>query len=407
METTTNQTATIEEVERSLQSATGNLKPEESYELQREVLQKRIDRGTQKAKAILETIERDGNMLNDYLVPIGTNGEKNLLSFTGRGGLFVNVPIKGGDDSRMFSLHRNALSQVSQKLGINGKYVSDMINGGNEAWRHELMAHTLNEFANHSKRSRVLLRTVGDEARGFLSDRYKRYDSQQLLGAYIEACKSNGMQFIDAAYNGIKKFAEAVYTNVFAVETSKNGVMYFFFGTRFVDSEFGASRYAIQGFFGQSWCYNKAVSESVIAETHLGGKIKDLDYADDTMQAITEAMGKTTRDVVNKLMSKDAIQRHVAQIQAASDKEVDLDKSYKHLLSNSSLLVGEVEELKKIITNNNPRDGVTGMNTQLKLSQAIGRLSVLTKDDMRKRELDDLAGELITGKKFDLSQTLN
>lgn len=358
-----------------------------NFETQQENLYKRIEAGRERNGNILDTIQNDGIMINDAIVNLGKSSP---IHFTANGKVKMQI------EEAEFTLHPNAIIQTGTKLGINPTFIKDLANS-NEDWKRSLIANNLNEFVAHTDRNRVLVRTVSDEIRGVLSDSYKRYNSIELYNTFITQGNEMGLQVIDAHYDGLQGYIESVYPQVFPVETEKNGVMYYAFGARMRNSDFGLSPFELSLFMFQVVCYNGMVSTSAIHQRHLGRQLpEDVRLAQDTLIADTRAMNLIARDTINTVMRKQNIERKISEIQNASKTEVNLEQEFKSLVRKNQMNKTEVESLKKIVTNNRTVDGVQGENTLLKLSQAIGRVGSTNKDQVRKRELDELAYSLMT-----------
>src|SRR5574342_467950 len=79
------------------------------------------------------------------------------------------------------TLHRNAMGQMATRAGIPLAYVDDLAASGEDnTWRRQLLAHTLGQHFSHDDRS-YLLRSIGGDVRGFMSDRYRRIDCRPVL----------------------------------------------------------------------------------------------------------------------------------------------------------------------------------------------------------------------------------
>ena len=107
------------------------------------------------------------------------------------------APIEGN-----FNLHGNAISQISEKMGIPAKYLRELSAG--DAWQKQLCATILNEHSGWTGRTRVLIRAVGTEIRGVLSDSYRRLNSVDILTAFIREAANNGAVVSDAYMNDTK-----------------------------------------------------------------------------------------------------------------------------------------------------------------------------------------------------------
>lgn len=368
----------------------------QNLEVQQDTLHKRIERGQEKSKATLDVIQEDGNLLKDFILNLGAESP---ITFEGNGRVVMNIEEMPNDNYlpstvESFKLHPNAIVQTGDKLGMNSTYLKNLAYSG-EGWKHRLAAHSLNEFKAHTPRARVLVRAVGDEVRGVLSDHYKRIDSQVLYRTFITSTQENGMQLIDANYDGLQGYLEAVYPRVFNVPTPRNGDVFMAFGARMRTGDFGTSPYELAFFAFQTVCYNGMTRQTSIKQIHLGGRLPDdVEYAKETLIRESRYISSRAKDEIGHIMNRRNIEDYVGKIQNASRTQVDLDKEFK-ALAKGKMNKSEIEILKKVITNNRIEDGMQGENTQFKLSQAVGRVGVLLEDGNRKRELDDLANAIM------------
>ena len=152
-------------------------------------------------QATIERLINEGRMSHDYIAPIGVNlkkaGDRPLMAFTANGA--VNMEFTENDEGvftfHHFNLHDNAVGQLAERMGIPQRYLRNLA-GGKEDWQRAFAAHLLNTHSEWTQRSRVLVRAVGDQVRGVLSDSYRRLDAQQILTAFIE--QASGLQAVVA-----------------------------------------------------------------------------------------------------------------------------------------------------------------------------------------------------------------
>jgi hypothetical protein len=345
-----------------------------------------IEDGTNRSQPAIDKVLKDGELLTDR---IATLGEEGSLSFSSNGG----VKVKVAEES--FVMHNNAITQTADKLGVNGKHVRDLINS-DEQWQRDLIAHTLNQFSQHSTRNRVLVREVAGQVRAVLSDKYRRFNSHNIYSTFLEASANLGMQIIDAHYNDLITYIEVMYPKVFQVPTDNNGTEYLSFGSRLRHSDFGRSRLDMNMFTFKVKCLNGWVGESIMKQVHLGSTLPEaIEFANDTMEADTKAQQLALRDVVSSVLSGDNIQAVVKKIKESSQKKLDFKDEYKKLVAAGSLTKADVEVLDKIVTDGDPEQGMQGRNTLWKLSNGINALGNVSEDPTKKREFEELAGQLI------------
>lgn len=358
------------------------------YEEARMILDKKFSRISETAKPHINKIEREGNLLNDYVVPVAKNSQVKFMNNDSK----VRIVIPDAGD---FTIHPHAIGQMAEKLGISGaKYLRELADGKNE-WQVNLAAKILNEHTAHTDRNKVLVREVGGEVRAFLSDRYKRYSSSELFAQFIHASKNLGLKLYDAYADDLKAYVEMVGTELLEISFDNAPKTYVVFGARLRDSQFGAGMLELKLFMVQVVCLNGMTRDSVLKEIHRGKELPmSINIAKDTLYHDNQAKSRLIRDAINTLMTRDAIQKQIAEIQKSSGVEVDYDKELVKL-GKLGLQKSEVEDTKKILMANRITDGIYGEgNTLWKLANAVSKVSQSIKDGDRAREIEDMAGSL-------------
>lgn len=343
---------------------------------------------------VMATITRlleEGKIAQDYMVPIGVsrrNGEQRpVVSFKAADRVQLSMPE--GD----FSLHANAIGQVSEKMGIPAKYLRELSAG--VAWQKQLCATILNEHSGWTERTRVLVRTVGTEVRGILSDSYRRLNSVEILTAFIREAANQGAVVSDAYMNDTKVWCETILPAPIEIPTRKNGTVVIFAGARSSTSDYGNGSVDMRSFLLNGACLNGMVRESVMRQVHLGAKLPDsMVLSQKTYELDTQTTVSAVSDLTRGLYSRDTLMQKVVEIQGAAEVDVDFDKELKQLVQRGALLKNEGREVEKLLMNNNPDDGVTGGATLWKLTQGITAFARAQQPE-RCRELHEISGQLL------------
>lgn len=347
-----------------------------------------------KAVGVQETMSRlieEGKIAQDYIAPIGVNLKAQehspVITFSGESRLMMNMP------DGQFSLHDNAIAQLADRMGIPQRYLRNLASG--EPWAIMLAAHVLNQHSDWTQRSRVLVRTVGHQVRGVLSDSYRRLNSVEILTAFVQEAAGQGAVISDAYMNDTKVWAETILPTPITVPTKNNGDVIIFAGARFSTSDYGDGAVDMRAFMLNGACLNGMVRESVMKQVHLGSKLPDnLALSQQTYELDTKTTVSAVQDLTRGLFSADTIKRKAYEIQGASEMEVDFDRELKKLTGNGWLLKQESKEVEKILMRNNPDDGVQGGATLWKLTQAITAHARELSPE-RSRELHEISGELL------------
>lgn len=354
-------------------------------------VQSMIDGKAMGVQATMERLVNEGKIAQDYIAPLGVNLRAKqhdpVITFNGENGLMMNMP------DGQFSLHANAVGQLADRMGVPQRYLRTL--AGGEEWQVLLAAQILNEHSGWTQRSRVLVRTVGKQVRGVLSDSYRRLNSVEILTAFVEEASNQGAVISDAYMNDTKVWAETILPQPIVVPTKNNGDVVIFAGARFSTSDYGDGAVDMRAFLLNGACLNGMVRESVMRQMHLGAKLPDsLALSQQTYELDTQTTVSAVRDLTRGLFLPENIKEKAYEIQGASEMEVDLEKEVKKLTSNGSLLKAEGQEVEKLLMKNDPNDGVQGGSTLWKLTQAItAHARTLTPE--RSRELHEISGQLM------------
>ena len=347
-----------------------------------------------KAVGVRETMDRlisEGKIAQDYIAPIGVNLKINdhspVITFSANGSLRMDMP------DGQFTLHDNAIGQLADRMGIPQRYLRGLASG--EPWAKQLAATLLNEHSGWTQRSRVLVRTVGTQVRGVLSDSYRRLNSVEILTAFVQEAAQQGAVISDAYMNDTKIWAETILPTPLTVPTAKNGDVVIFAGARFSTSDYGDGAVDMRAFLLNGACLNGMVRESVMKQVHLGSKLPDnLQLSQQTYELDTKTTVSAVRDLTKGLFSKDNLMKKAIEIQGASEIDVDFEHELKRLTRDGGLLKQEGKEVEKILMRNDPEDGVQGGATLWKLTQAITAHARELSPE-RSRELHELSGQLL------------
>ena len=354
-------------------------------------VQRMIDGKAVGVRATMERLVSEGKIAQDYIAPIGVNLKINdhspVITFSANGSLRMDMP------DGQFTLHDNAIGQLADRMGIPQRYLRGLASG--EPWAKQLAATLLNEHSGWTQRSRVLVRTVGKQVRGVLSDSYRRLNSVEILTAFVQEAADQGAVISDAYMNDTKIWAETILPTPLTVPTANNGDVVIFAGARFSTSDYGDGAVDMRAFLLNGACLNGMVRESVMKQVHLGSKLPDnLQLSQQTYELDTKTTVSAVRDLTKGLFSKDNLMKKAIEIQGASEMEVDFEHELKRLTRDGGLLKQEGKEVEKILMRNDPEDGVQGGATLWKLTQAITAHARELSPE-RSRELHELSGQLL------------
>lgn len=355
-------------------------------------VQRMIDGKAVGVQATMERLINEGKIAQDYIAPIGVNLKTNdhspVITFDGSGDHLAMMMPDG-----VFSLHDNAIGQLAERMGVPKRYLKDL--AGGEAWARQLASTVLNEHSGWTQRSRVLVRTVGTQVRGVLSDSYRRLNSVEILTSFVQEAAGQGAVISDAYMNDTKVWAETILPQPIVVPTANNGDVVIFAGARFSTSDYGDGAVDMRAFLLNGACLNGMVRESVMKQVHLGSKLPDtLALSQRTYELDTATTVSAVRDLTKGLFSRETLERKAYEIQGASEIEVDAEREIKTLTKEGGLMKQEGQEVERLLMKNDPEDGVQGAMTLWKLTQAITAHARELSPE-RSRELHEISGALM------------
>lgn len=362
------------------------------------ILQEKINNKIESRQATVEKmlskIENEGRLMNDFIVPLGKDGKVKWDS-NGRIHMrMVNDPSSGAQNP-FFEMHPHALSQSCEKLGIPPAYIKGI--QGSE-WGRQLTAKILNEHTDNTTRQRLLVRTIEGQVRGVLSDSYRRLNTPKIFGQFIKGIAYQGAKIIDVFSDDTRAYLETINPQLIEIPTERNGIIHLAYGLRISSSDYGDGALEIRAFMMQAICLNGMVTEKVMKTIHLGSKLPDdLEVSQKTYQLDTETQGSLAYDMAKQLLSPQVIQQKIEAIQLASSKEVNIEHEITKIAKAGLISKVEGEEIKAVLMNNKPEDGVAGESSLWKLAQGVGAVA-RGKDERRMRELQEVAGAYIVSK---------
>jgi hypothetical protein len=197
-----------------------------------------------------------------------------------------------------------------------------------------LQEETVNRFFEHHNERR-LVRTLDENARAFLSDRYKVIDNLFVMEPFMEALldykKESGGEF-EIKANGLtsrRMYLEVSFPNITGeIISTGRGKEVVNAGAALVNSEVGLSEFDVRSFLWWQWCANGAIAESLIRRRHVGRRIGDNEddyaiYSDKTIKLEMDAFRSRLKDVFDHVLTEDAFQDVVRKIQSTVNDKVE------------------------------------------------------------------------------------
>jgi hypothetical protein len=357
----------------------------------------KLARGYNNVQTATKRMMEEGKISRDFIFEVGTErkGIETAINFRPDNNGRVTANFRMPEGREDFFVNPHAIRQVAEKLKIPMAYLTSLLYGSQE-WQKTLGYEIMNTHNEWTDRNKVLVRAVGNEVRAFLSDQYRRLNSEMIFGTHIDEIYKNGGQLSDGWMDDTRVMVESLLPSPIQVQTQLNGVIFLAFGTKMVTSDYGDGALDLRSFVLQGICLNGMVRESVLRSVHLGAKLPDnLALSQKTYELDSMTTASAIRDLTKNLYSSDIIKTRMLEIKAASDLVMDPVRELKQLQGLGKLLKGETDEIGQLLMRNNPEDGVQGESTLWKLTQGI--TSYANREDVperRRMELQEIAGGL-------------
>jgi hypothetical protein len=356
----------------------------------------KLQKGYKNAQDASSRLMAEGKIRRDFIFEVGTEKkgiETNINFFPDKNGYDIGATFRL-PKKEDFTINKHAIRQVAEKLGIPGAYLTGLLMGDN--WQRTLGYNIMNTHNGWTDRNKVLVRAVGNEVRGFLSDQFRRLDSEMIFATHMDEVFANGGKLADGWMDDTRVMIESLLPEAIELKTEMNGSIFLAFGTRLATSDYGDGALELRSFIMQGVCLNGMVRESVLRVVHLGAKLPDnIGLSEKTYKLDSETTASAVRDLTGNLYSSSVIKDRMLEVKASADMTVDAIRELKNLMVTQKILKGESEEIGRILMQNRPEDGLQGESTLWKLTQGITAYANDPEvSDRRRMELQEIAGSL-------------
>jgi hypothetical protein len=335
-----------------------------------------INDGRAKAEKVIEYVQ--DNVPTDRVV----QGKK--LGFAAsENGVNLIIPDKV---QILEPLHKNALGQAAERVALPVRYVNELLGRGD--WGRELAAANFRELFSHLNGDRFLLRSVGGQVRGFLSDHYRRLDARPIMDNFLGAVMKFGAVPVQGTVTETKVSLKVVLPYIF--EPIPNEVM--LFGAEYENSDFGNGALSINTFVDRLWCTNFARSESLLRQIHLGGKLpENVIFSQRTYQLDTKTMASAIQDMASQALAPAAVNNYLQLVQKANEEKVSGSQVTEWM--KKRLTAGEVQQATEAF-NSPDVEMLPAGQSKWRMSNALSFIAKQAEPE-RALQLERFAGEVL------------
>lgn len=287
--------------------------------------------------------------------------------------------------TKEFRLHPHAQTQLADRAKIPQTYVNTLIADG----QLDLLTKNFRDRYDMFGAKKFLVRVSEGEARGILSDRYRRLDSAPLVEAFAKTAMEFGAVPVDARVLDTKFSLRMMLPKIY--EPVENEVLAF--GLDYKNSDYGDGKVELRGFILRLWCTNFAMCEDGLSQVHLGRKIsEDFEFSQETYRLDTQAMASASKDIAQTLFDPKYIEAKLDALRKAAEDKIDAKGVIEVMRKNSKLLKSEAESISELF-NGAEIEKLPPGNTAWRLSNAIS-LFAQQADPYRALELENIAGDV-------------
>lgn len=213
-----------------------------------------------------------------------------------------------------------AHDQIGARTGIPAKYYDRM-----KAEAPDLLATNVNAWFRKNPEKRMI-RTLGGDARAFLSNRYNRIENEEIAEVVLPILADiPGVQILSSEITERRMYIQALTPRIEG-EVKKGDVVQA--GVVISNSETGHGAVSISPLVYRRICLNGMIAnDGRLRANHVGGRIEETEalYQDDTRKADDRAILLKVRDHVRNAVDAIAFQARVEAMAGLTGQRIETD----------------------------------------------------------------------------------
>lgn len=251
-------------------------------------------------------------------------------------------------DHGVFDLQNNFHSQVANHLHIPKRYYDAM-----DAIP-SLRAANVNAWLTKNGEEERMVRTLDDNARAFLSSRFRPFDNFFSLKAMSPVFDEfKGLEIKANSLTDNRMYLEIVFPSLNAEVVPGDTVQQ---GIIVTNSEVGRGALDVSSLIWRLVCSNGMIGQSILSRKHVGRRIDfesdDVNiYQHDTIEAELESYRLRIRDVVRHALQESVFAERIEKLREATTDEVPKKKVKKVIENVTKKLAIKDEEIDNIFAN--------------------------------------------------------
>jgi hypothetical protein len=367
----------------------------------------RVETGRKAEHDLIEIVKK--TVIVDKLVPPSAPAMRFCIGVRSQNNELL-LEYSNGYEHQPVSIHPHAFGQLCEKVKLPMTYANMLHGKEKESWQVNLLCDNLNTLfyntpfkSTQGQSPRFLHRIVNDQLRGFLSRRFNRYlASAPLLSAFVDVCRAQGAQPIDADSSAVRSYLKCILPTVYEPFPGE----FICIGSEWSNSDFGKGKLTVCQTVWRVASGSSSVLDESVSRVHLGSIIQDsdLEISDETARKEVAAQQSAIADSVTQGFSTKTVDRLIQAMRVAHEENIP----WNLLKANLSRLLSkvELEWMESILQTSKMgiidlppitfgQDNTPQPNSYW-ASAVVALLATETDDNDRKAELQRASGDLLS-----------
>lgn len=281
-------------------------------------LEEIIENGRSVVPSVLQGISNEYESRKDWKVPVSRLG----FEVGDDGSLGLNM--QNGETHKL-RLTKHSVQQVFDRTNVPKGYYDQMIKKG----AVDLARQNLAVMAEKSLTNGVLVRQVGDVAKGFLSPSYRPINAAPVFQQFLESTTKSGYVPYTAHNTDYRYQIRMIWPEIFTPSPNEQVI----FGMSITTGDYGSQAMALELVILRLLCSNGMIGSNLFRKIHLGARFDNGDeisaFSDRTYELDTKTIGSAINDLV---LSHNDRFKVLSEVIASTDgKEFDEKKALESL----------------------------------------------------------------------------
>lgn len=286
----------------------------------------------------------------------------------------------------------HALNQACTRYGMPSSYAKELL-ASDSAVVRAIVGETLETRARIENSGRALIRSQGGKVKAVLSDSYKRIDSRPMIDTFVGACQAQSLVPIDGHVTDTRISLKAVMP--YAIEPVPGEFMVL--GMQLKTSDYGAGAFYCSMFALRLMCENGMTLEQVMKQVHLGRKLDENTFSQQTYSLDAETSRSALNDVVRCALLPESVTSITDMIRRSmvGGENYNAKDRLSALQKRGALTKGEIKAIGDIYVQPDVEKLPPG-NSDFRLANAVSWFAHSGEHSGDRRlDLEKLAGDLI------------